>query len=238
VSAAYAAPRDPTAVLGRRVVAYAIDVAIPFVLFIALFAILSKTYENAGPGTCDEIKQFTDASFCSRSGDTAMALTGGAALVAFLVPLAVAFVNMVVLQSAQGASVGKLLLGLRVVDEGGHVAGFGPMLVRFFFLVIDSLCTVLGLVVAAATTPHRRVGDMVANTYVIGRVYEGQPVREAVATVAPMPAYMPYSQPVAPPSATPTPVWDPQRGAWVSFDPGTNVWLRYDDATRQWTRLD
>jgi uncharacterized RDD family membrane protein YckC len=234
VSTAPTARRDPTAVLGRRIVAYVIDIAIPCILFFALFATLSKTYDSAGPGTCDQIKRFTDATICSQSDDSAIAFTSGAAAVVFLLPLGVAFVDMVVFQSARGASVGKLVMGLRVVDDQGNVARFGPMLLRWLFLAVDGLCVVLGLVVAAASTPHRRIGDHVASTYVIGRVDEGQPVRRDVQSSAAA-AYAPYAQATTNQNA---PVWDPARGAWVSFDPRTNVWLRYDDAAKQWTRLD
>src|SRR5262249_20965634 len=143
--------------------------------FFVLFAALAKHYDYAGPSTCDTIKQFTDAAICTQNGDSAFALKGSAALAVFLVPLGIAFLDMVVLQSLQGASIGKLVMGLRVVDQHGHVANFGPMIVRWLFLVIDGLCLVLGLVVAAASTPHRRVGDMAAKTYVIGRRDAGQP---------------------------------------------------------------
>jgi uncharacterized RDD family membrane protein YckC len=231
--AAYAVPRDPTAVLGRRVLAYAIDIAIAWLSFFVLFAALAKRYDFAGPSTCDTIKQFTDATICTQNGESAFALTSRAALAVFLVPLGIAFLDMVVLQSLQGASIGKLLTGLRVVDQHGRIANFGPMVVRWLLLVVDGLCLVLGLVVASATSPHRRVGDMAAHTYVVGRRDAGRPVlRDAP---APAPAYTPLVQPTA---APPAPVWDPGRGAWVSFDPHTNVWLRYDGAAEQWTRLD
>jgi hypothetical protein len=193
---------------------------------------------------CDTIKQQTNASVCFESANTAFTLTGGAAVLAFGLPVLVSFANLVVLQGARGASAGKMVTNLRVVNEQGHAAGFGRALVRWPFLIIDGLCGVLGLVVAAVTTPHRRIGDFVAGTYVVGRDDVGRPVGapQAAAThgYAPSSQYTPYTPTAGAATAggSSAPVWDAQRSAWVSYDAQHNVWLRYDTAAGAWRSLD
>jgi uncharacterized RDD family membrane protein YckC len=253
VSAYDPSTRDPTAVLGRRVVAFLIDIAIPTALFVALFLALATTYDKHGGSTfditglnvCDVIKARTNASICFETTNTAVALTQGRALLAFTLPLVLAFVDFVVLQGATGASIGKHILGLRVVDTDGREAGLGRAFVRWILLPVDMLCGILGLVVASLTHPHRRVGDMAAGTYVVGSADTERPIENPHTA----PVYDPLVSAYAPPASTETqavtgaqssasaPVWDAQRGAWLSYDPAQRSWLRYDDATRTWVPL-
>ena len=83
--------------------------------------------------------------------------------------LAVMFLYFVLLEGFAGGTAGKLLLGLRVVDETGGAVGLGRSLLRNVLRPIDSL-PALGILAAVliATSPERaRVGDMVAGTRVI-----------------------------------------------------------------------
>ncbi|MEO6629882.1 MAG: RDD family protein [Aquihabitans sp.] len=78
--------------------------------------------------------------------------------------------NLVVLQGLTGASLGKLAVGLRVVRSDGKRAGFGWAFLRWVFLFIDSACCFLpGAILVFTTKGHRRLGDMVAGTYVVSR---------------------------------------------------------------------
>ena len=79
-----------------------------------------------------------------------------------------------VLQAVTGASIGKHALGLRVVDEQGRKAGLGRTIVRWLFLIIDGGIFLIGLITALVTHPHRRVGDLVAGTYVVARRAPGE----------------------------------------------------------------
>jgi hypothetical protein len=138
--------------------------------------------------------------------------------VAYLIAAIVSASNNVVLQGITGASVGKMILGLRVVNGQGGVCGIGRAFVRWIFLLIDSICLVVGLIIASVTHPHRRVGDMVGGTYVVGLASVGQPMPGT----APQQQYQyAYGQPGAPDwtppgtavppaagwGATPPPVW-------------------------------
>ncbi|MCU1426079.1 MAG: hypothetical protein JWL83_79 [Actinomycetia bacterium] len=246
MNAAYAAAHDPTAVIPRRVLAYAIDVAITAVVFVALAGALSTGYDKhggfvdlSGVHVCDALKQRSGVQFCFENKSTAYTLTPGGAALAFGVPALVSLLNLVVLQGVTGASVGKRITGLRVIDADGNFGGIGRAFIRWLLLVVDGVFVVVGLVVTLVTHPHRRIGDFAAGTYVVGAPDVGHRVGEAV---EPPPTYDRPAAAVTAPTQTPTPtpstpVWDAVRGAWVSYDPGRGAWLRYDDANGEWHLL-
>jgi uncharacterized RDD family membrane protein YckC len=172
---------DPTKVLGRRVLAYIIDFSIAGALLVGLFLATAESFDKEAAGVsgitvCDAVRESSNASVCFETDDSALTLTGGAAAAVFLMPLGVSFANLVLLQGTTGASAGKSVVGLRVVNDQGAIAGVGRAFVRWLLLIVDGICGVLGLVVAALTTPHRRVGDFVAGTYVVGKTDAGRPV--------------------------------------------------------------
>ena len=83
--------------------------------------------------------------------------------------LVVMFLYFVLLEGLGGATVGKRLMGLRVVDVDGARTGLVRSVMRNVLRVIDSLPT-MGLVgaVLIATRPDKaRVGDLVAGTRVL-----------------------------------------------------------------------
>jgi uncharacterized RDD family membrane protein YckC len=137
-------------------------------------------------------------------------------LILYLVLGVYALLTLVVLQGELGATPGKLLVGLRVVDDSGHICGPARAAARGALLVVDGACA-LGLIVALATHPHRRLGDLVAHTAVVGRDDVGTPVE-------------------APTS--PAPHWDPAWEAWLRWDPDSGRWLRYDESSGEWRPAD
>jgi uncharacterized RDD family membrane protein YckC len=237
--------RDPTAVLGRRVVAYIIDIVIPLTLFVALCLALARHYDKhvgafdlTNVNVCDALKARDNVSVCFETSRAAYTITQGRAVIAFALPLLLSFVNLVVLQGSSGASIGKHVMNLRVVDTDGHDAGLGRAFVRWVLLVVDTLCLIFGLVVAVITHPHRRVGDFVAGTYVIGADAD-QPIDFAspvpVATTETAATTATTTSDEAPSASAP--VWDAQRGAWLSYDPVRRAWLRYDGDSSTWIPL-
>ena len=114
----YAPGYDPTAVMGRRIAAYIIDFCIAGIVFVGLFLAERDSYDKntssidfTGVDLCDAIKKFSDASICFETENSALALTGGAAVAVLLVPLGISFANLVLLQGTTGASVGKYITG-------------------------------------------------------------------------------------------------------------------------------
>lgn len=92
-------------------------------------------------------------------------LQGWPAAVVYLVSLA----YVVLLEGYLGGTVGKLVLGIRVVDAGGGAPGPARALIRNVLRIVDflPLFYLLGILLVAFTKQKRRMGDMVAGTYVV-----------------------------------------------------------------------
>jgi uncharacterized RDD family membrane protein YckC len=69
---------------------------------------------------------------------------------------------------AKGQTVGMMLFRIRIVDAAGAPAQVGPLLIRWVLLVVDLiLLGLVGLIVMLVREDNRRVGDLVAGTYVV-----------------------------------------------------------------------
>jgi uncharacterized RDD family membrane protein YckC len=232
-----AAVRDPTDVIGRRIAALVIDWSIAFVLFIVLALSLGESRDLrssfAAESECERINDNTD-SFCVPVDTSIYVYSGGEVAALFLLPLAYHFLSYGLLTGVTGFSVGKGLVGLRVIrlSDGRH-CGVGRSLLRWLLWVADAQpcgLPVVGLVTGLATKGHRRVGDMAAGTLVVdkrdvgvtpivpglnamtpppwGPTAWGAPIPTWSPPAAPGPATPPqWGQPAAPPP--PVPQWAP-----------------------------
>ncbi|MGH9209676.1 MAG: protein kinase domain-containing protein [Acidimicrobiales bacterium] len=170
--------RDPTAVLGRRVVAAVLDGVFVLVLAAVFFfgAVVARydkvpvPPEASGPQeACDVLGR--SSTSCVTVGRDVYVATGGSLTFPPFVALA-ALVVLVLVQGLTGATLGKLLVGLRMVGPGGRPAGLIRAFVRTACLVVDGLpwvVPILGWLIARHTTHHRRLGDIVARTVVVRR---------------------------------------------------------------------
>jgi uncharacterized protein len=135
----------------RRVWAGVIDLTLWITLFIPA-AMLLGTSATTGQGA---------------SKSTHLSLTGVPALIFTLVELA----YFVVLEWQFGGTVGKLLLGVRVVDERGRPIGLKQSVIRNVLRVVDAFPYVvpyiIGLLLVAGDQRKRRLGDRAANTLVV-----------------------------------------------------------------------
>ncbi len=142
-----------TQVVGRRVVAFLIDAVIVGAIDAALLAALG--HSNPGPGVNYSVE-------------------GAPALAYFALVLIVNGSYLGVLPGVTGVTLGKLLLGLRLVGEdGAQPPGVARGIARWFLLLADAFpyivpCLV-GFVVALASKRNQRIGDTVASTLVIRR---------------------------------------------------------------------
>jgi uncharacterized RDD family membrane protein YckC len=84
--------------------------------------------------------------------------------------LAFAAYNLIC-EAAFGATLGKRLLGLRVVAYGGARPGIVAVVVRNLTKVLSALFWIVGVPVAmfaiATNANHQRLGDRLAGTYVL-----------------------------------------------------------------------
>lgn len=174
---------DPTNVIGRRIAAWFIDVIIPSVVAVIVGYIVFIGAATKVPAPTTDFCTFANRptnSACLQVGDNAYIGTNDDVRAAFtaggLVSL-VGALNLFVVQGLTGASVGKHMIGLRVVKADGSVAGFGSNAVRTLLLIVDQFfCFLVGLITALATHPHRRVGDMAAGTFVVAKQSAGTPI--------------------------------------------------------------
>jgi uncharacterized RDD family membrane protein YckC len=89
---------------------------------------------------------------------------------AFLLFLVLGLGYYVLCEAATGATLGKRMVGIQVVGEGGLHLTFGAAVVRNLLRVIDSLFFYLVGAIFALTSPHgQRLGDRAAHTFVVRR---------------------------------------------------------------------
>ena len=136
-----------TDVLGRRVVAAIVDLVVLSALFVLLGSLLGEA--EAGGGSV-------------RVG------LEGAAFVLFVV---LSFAYYGVAEALTGRTLGKRLLGLRVLaDDGQTRPAAGKIFVRTLLRIVDGIAFyAVALAVALATGERRqRIGDLAAGTVVVG----------------------------------------------------------------------
>ncbi len=75
----------------------------------------------------------------------------------------------VVLEGYFGRTIGKLIMGIKVIAKGNGVPGFNKSLQRNLLRLIDGLpaLSILGVILILVTKERTRVGDLVAGTRVI-----------------------------------------------------------------------
>jgi uncharacterized RDD family membrane protein YckC len=237
----------PTKVVGRRIVAYLVDILI----FAAIVAAAWFALTTQKSGSCPTGGGGIDIGDNCRgfySGDDAKrAIWFAVILLAWLTLFAI-------LPGVKGTSPGKAAVGVRVVNEEGNPPGFLRGLVRGLFLAIDA--GLVGLIVALVSQRNQRLGDMVAGTFVVdkgavGATVErgGQPASADAggAQFGPPPTGQPTAQPQPQPQQPqqpqpqqprqPQPQQPQQQQAYKADwypDPQGQARLRYWDGQR-WT---
>jgi uncharacterized RDD family membrane protein YckC len=133
--------------IGPRFVAQLVDSVIFVVLFYLIGVALSGGFTFGGIGRLMDTAPFPFYGVCGLS----------------------VFVYYIVLEGLQGATVGKMVVKIRVVREDGSACGFGPALVRNLLRIVDGLpfLYIIGLVLISRSDRKQRLGDRVAKTIVI-----------------------------------------------------------------------
>lgn len=145
-----AATEQEVHVTGRRVLATIVD----WLVIAILFGVMSALF---GPGS---------ASAGGGSGVAIDLSLNGLPALAFFVLVALYYI---ILEGYLGQTLGKMLLGIKVVREGTEEApGLGAAAIRTVLRLIDGL---FGYLVAFVTVlvsgKRQRLGDMAAHTLVI-----------------------------------------------------------------------
>ncbi len=183
-------------------------------------------------------------------------------LVAWLVAIAINVGNLVILQGVSGASVGKKLVGLAVVNENGGICGIGKATVRWLGLIIDMFpycLPVVGFITFFSDKNSQRVGDRFANTYVVDKSFVGSPPFAMAfpadpdqepyqlktmsayqsgpvnAPTTPAPGTVDEPPPAAPESFEASPT---KRGNEPVWDPDRQAYVRWDARRNCWLTFD
>jgi uncharacterized RDD family membrane protein YckC len=145
--AAGSAAVDSTEVVGRRIGALIVD----SVLFAVVFVVIGLVTGGGSSG----------------HGHVGVRLSGGGLLLYLLVWYA----YFTICEGATGQTLGKRMLGIRVVSEDGGDASFGQAATRNLLRLVDALPVlyIVGLVSVYVTGQGRRqrVGDIAARTRVV-----------------------------------------------------------------------
>jgi uncharacterized RDD family membrane protein YckC len=248
---------DPTSVMGKRIGAFFIDLFIAWAAAIAFFFTFSESRSVFGDpcGTSDS------PVLCFYADGTVRFAEGGDAAAIILMSMGVWFLLQWIIPTFTGGSPGKLMVGLRVVDQhSGQLAGTGKHLVRALFLVLDQIpFFLIGLITSVSSKGHRRVGDMVASTFVIHKTLVGAPpivpgltAAADVFTPAPPGSYAPPAQGMAPTPGAPAPpppafrapapappVVPAEDGVDApKWDSDRNAYIQWDPELKAWMQFD
>lgn len=133
--------------VGRRFVATLID-AILYLIVFAVVAVVSGHSQASG-------------------GSASASLSGAPALIIDIL----FFLYYIVLEAVLGATLGKLLLGIRVVNVDGSRIGWGASIIRNILRIIDGLpfFYLLGAILIWTSPQKQRLGDRAAKTVVVRR---------------------------------------------------------------------
>jgi uncharacterized RDD family membrane protein YckC len=133
-----------------RAVAYILDAILLNIVFGVLAAIIGVSLIPADPAKIDP------AQFISSMGSLQ------------LVALVVSWLYFALLESsARGATVGKMVLGLRVVDGHGNRISFLRATGRFFAKILSGMILFIGFLMVAFTERKRGLHDIIADTLVV-----------------------------------------------------------------------
>jgi uncharacterized RDD family membrane protein YckC len=208
--------QNPTQVVGRRVVAYIIDLLIVVVISAIAWFALTK---NVGTSTC------LGGGF-EINGKCRGFTSSGNRSVWLVITILAAIGIWAILPGLRGTSPGHAAVGVRIVNREGQVPGIGRGLVRAFFLWLIDV-SLVGLIVAIFTQQHQRVGDLVAGTYGVDKNFQGAIDQAQPAPIgAPPPQQQPHQQQSQQPQGGQPANWYP--------DPHGQARLRYWDGQR-WT---
>ena len=86
-----------------------------------------------------------------------------------LVFLFIIFAYLILMEAYVGWTVGKKILGMRIVDERGSKIGLSKSIIRNLLRLVDGLpaLNILGIILIASSPKAQRFGDRIAKTFVI-----------------------------------------------------------------------
>lgn len=236
---------DPTAVIGRRVLSFIVDMFVGLVVmafFLVAFTDFEQFDRETAPlrvrAACFVDEEFESGShICIELGDTIYFAEGGSTG-SQLLTWGYGFVVFVVWQGLAGLTPGKLVAGLRTVNADGGPPGMFKAFLRHILWIVDLfpylIPGLVGFITASNGQGHQRVGDRVANTYVVEAQWIGYSVGPGAAPAAS--GWGVPAQASSPQDPT-QPQWDPSRNTHIVWNAGSQRWQQYDTATGHWVDM-
>jgi uncharacterized RDD family membrane protein YckC len=156
---------DPTRVVTRRAAAFFVDALL--IALIPLVTVVVVGNVRVRRGDCPN--PLPNGRECFHLRENAFVVDSRVFIWFFLLLVVLYLITFVLVQGLTGASPGKALLRIRVIDEDGGHPGFVRSAIRAFAWFVDGLTLLLpvALWLAWFTPGHRRVGDFAARTYVV-----------------------------------------------------------------------
>jgi len=197
---------DPTDVMNRRIPAFLIDFAILALVLLGSglrFGFTETTQLIDAESICDA----RTTGLCLPQPTGAMTIDHRGWVTLAVAPILWLLWGLI--EGVTGASPGKWIMGLRVVTADGAHAGVARSLTRWTIGLLESFPWVtpmmMGILFAANAPGRQRLGDRLANTFVVhkGAVGAALPAPDAMNPVRAWPVALPdpNSQP-PPPRAT------------------------------------
>jgi uncharacterized RDD family membrane protein YckC len=152
---------------GQRLVAWIIDVVI---IWVVQTIVITPILAAAGLGIAAEAQNLEglspDEQLAAAGGllATVMATAGTVMLVSWSIQIL--YYTFMESSKAQ-ASVGKMAMGIKVVDTDGNRISIGKAFLRSFGKIISAVIIFIGFLMAAFTEKKQALHDMIANTYVV-----------------------------------------------------------------------
>ncbi len=86
-----------------------------------------------------------------------------------IVFLFIIFVYLILMEAYVGWTVGKRIMGMKVVDDTGNKVGISKSLIRNLLRFVDGLpaFNIFGIILIAYSPRSQRFGDRIAKTYVV-----------------------------------------------------------------------
>lgn len=258
----------PTKVSARRYLSHLIDALIRVAAGVVPFVLLAErvSVDALDPTIADRFERVDTFAVAGdraiRIDDRVFLLERQELFIVAAIAIAVTLLLDVIVQGRAGWTVGKALTGLRTVNKDGDRPGIGRAFVRTVLLVIDVIPSYLfplvgGLFIFASDS-NRRLGDLVAGTFVVDKDAWGEDPRgegdidvsswepdlddhpghvtrlaegESI-QVGQQRDEQAADEPAAKPSYQPQ--WDPARQAYLQWDPRRKTWLQFDDDSQEW----